>query len=82
MWITWKIARCKVFRKIKLGENLLDLNKEIKGQDNVTALIPYGAKLGNDTDERLTIAAVNGGIDYVFNQDAVDAYGWMFATKT
>lgn len=69
-------------QEIKLGENLLDLNKEIKGQDIVTALIPYGAKLGNDTDERLTIAAVNGGIDYVFNQEAVDAYGWIFATKT
>ena len=69
-------------QEIKLGENLLDLNKEIKGQDIVTALIPYGAKLGNDTDERLTIAAINGGIDYVFNQDAVDAYGWIFATKT
>lgn len=68
-------------QEIKLGENLLDLNKEIKGQDIVTALIPYGAKLGNDTDERLTIAAVNGGIDYVFNQEAVDAYGWIFDTK-
>lgn len=69
-------------QEIKLGENLLDLNKEIKGQDIVTALIPYGAKLGNDTDERLTISDVNGGIDYVFNQEAVDAYGWIFATKT
>ena len=69
-------------QEIKLGENLLDLNKEIKGQDIVTALIPYGAKLGNDTDERFTIAAVNGGIDYVFDQAAVDAYGWIFATKT
>lgn len=68
-------------QEIKLGENLLDLNKEIKGQDIVTALIPYGAKLGNDTDERLTIAAVNGGIDYVFNQEAVDTYGWIFTTK-
>ena len=69
-------------QEIKLGENLLDLNKEIKGQDIVTALIPYGAKLGNDTDERLTIAAVNGGIDYVFDQAAVDAYGWIFTTKS
>ena len=69
-------------QEIKLGENLLDLNKEIKGQDIVTALIPYGAKLGNDTDERLTIAAANGGIDYVFDQAAVDAYGWIFTTKS
>ena len=69
-------------QEIKLGENLLDLNKEIKGQDIVTALIPYGAKLGNETDERLTIAAANGGIDYVFDQAAVDAYGWIFDTAT
>ncbi len=69
-------------QEIKLGENLLDLNKEIKGQDIVTALIPYGAKLGNDTDERLTIASVNDGVDYVYDQAAVDAYGWIFATKT
>ena len=69
-------------QEIKLGENLLDLNKEIKGQDIVTALIPYGAKLGNDTDERLTISDVNGGVDYVYDQAAVDAYGWIFDTKT
>jgi hypothetical protein len=69
-------------QEIKLGENLLDLKKEIKGQDIVTALIPYGAKLGNDTDERLTISAVNGGVDYVYDQAAVDAYGWIFDTKT
>lgn len=69
-------------QEIKLGENLLDLNKEIKGQDIVTALIPYGAKLGNDTDERLTISDVNSGVDYVYDQAAVDAYGWIFATKT
>lgn len=69
-------------QEIKLGENLLDLNKEIKGQDIVTALIPYGAKLGNDTDERLTISDVNGGNDYVYDQAAVDAYGWIFDTKT
>lgn len=77
-----KDSTMQSLQEIKLGENLLDLNKEIKGQDIVTALIPYGAKLGNDTDERLTIAAVNGGVDYVFDQSAVDAYGWIFATKT
>jgi len=69
-------------QEIKLGENLLDLKKEIKGQDIVTALIPYGAKLGNDTDERLTISDVNSGVDYVYDQAAVDAYGWIFDTKT
>lgn len=73
-------------QEIKLGKNILDLSKGSKGEDIITALIPYGAKLkdenGKDTDERLTISAVNGGVDYVFDQEAVDAYGWIFGTET
>lgn len=73
-------------QEIKLGENLLDLTKRIKGQNIITALIPYGAKLkdaeGKDIDERLDIKSVNNDIDYVFNQDAVDLYGWIFDTNT
>lgn len=73
-------------QEITLGENLLDLTKNIKGQDIITALIPYGTRLddaaGNQTDNRLTIADVNGGVDYVHNQEAVDLYGWIFGTST
>lgn len=73
-------------QEIKLGENLLDLQKDIKGESIVTALIPYGAKLedaeGNEIDERVTIEPANDGVDYVYNQDAVDAYGWVFDTVT
>ncbi len=69
---------------IKFGENLLDLKKIRKGEEIATALIPLGAKLKNeeeqDTDQRLTIEAVNGGADYIYNQDAVDQYGWIFAS--
>lgn len=71
---------------IEIGSNLLDVVKDTRGDEIVTALIPLGSKLkdadGNDTDIRLTIADVNGGLDYVFNQSAVDAYGWIFATET
>lgn len=73
-------------QEIKLGKNILDLSKGSKGEDIITALIPYGAKLkdetGKDTDERLTISSVNGGVDYVFDQEAVDQYGWIFGTET
>lgn len=73
-------------QEITLGENLLDLTKNIKGQDIITAMIPYGTRLddaeGNQTDNRLTIESVNGGVDYVFNQEAVDIYGWIFGTAT
>jgi hypothetical protein len=71
---------------VEFGENLLDLKKIRKGEDIATALIPLGAKLKDeedkDTDLRLTVAGVNGGLDYVFDQTAVDQYGWIFQTVT
>lgn len=69
-------------QEIKLGENLLDLQKHINGENVITALIPFGAKLldidGNPTEERLSIKSVNGGVDYVYDQVAVNVNGWIF----
>ncbi len=69
---------------IEFGTNLIDLKKIRKSDDVATALIPLGAKLkddeGQDTDDRLTIEAVNGGIDYIYSHEAVDQYGWVFAS--
>lgn len=71
-------------QKIELGKNLLDLSQIAKGEDIATAVIPLGAKLtdenGNQTDLRLTIESINDGKDYVYNQEAVDIYGWIFKT--
>ncbi|MED0689962.1 phage tail spike protein [Bacillus licheniformis] len=73
-------------QEIELGSNLLDLTRRIKGENIITALIPYGTKLedeeGNETDDRLTIEEVNNGVDYVYDQEAVDLYGWIFGTET
>lgn len=69
---------------IEFAKNLLNMKRIRKGESIVTALIPLGAKLtdeqGQETNERLTIKSVNGGLDYIFDQDAVDEYGWIFAT--
>lgn len=67
---------------IEFGKNLIDINKITKGEDIATAIIPLGAKLSQDSDERLTIREVNDGLDYVFNQEAVNEYGWIFKTAT
>lgn len=68
-------------QKIKFGENLLDLEEVIKGQDVATVIIPLGCKLtdeeGNETSERLTIKEVNNGLDYICNEEAVEKYGWI-----
>lgn len=67
---------------VEFGKNLLDLKHIRKGEDIATALIPLGSKLkdeeGQDTDQRLTI----GDPDYIYDQEAVDQYGWIFATAT
>lgn len=73
-------------QRITFGENLLDYARTRDGSEIATALIPLGARQtdaeGNQTDQRLTIAEVNGGKDYVFDQAAVEHYGWIFATQT
>lgn len=75
---------------ITFGSNLIDYSRKVRGEDLATALIPLGAKLteedaeGNETesDDRLTIASVNDGKDYIYDEDAVASYGWIFATET
>lgn len=69
---------------VEFAKNLLDFEEVVKGQDIVTAIIPLGAKLtdegGNETEERITIAGINDGIDYVYSPEAVEKYGFIFET--
>ena len=71
-------------QKITFGKNLLDLKRSRKGEDIATAIIPLGAKLkdaeGNDTDQRLTIASVNGGVDFLVDAAATNELGTIFRT--
>lgn len=64
---------------IEFGKNLLDLKRTHKGGDIATVIIPLGAKLkdeeGKDTGQRLTIATVNGGADFVQDDTGVAQYG-------
>lgn len=71
---------------IEFGRNLLDFSQTLDAQDIATAIIPLGAKLEESTiealDERLTIKSVNNDCDFIFNQAAVDTFGWVFKTVT
>lgn len=64
-------------QKIEFGKNLLDLKRETNGEDIATAIIPLGAK-EEGSERRLNITSVNNGVDYVYNQEAVDNYGWIY----
>lgn len=63
---------------IRFGENLLDLNQHIKGESIKTVIIPRGAE-NEETGERLSIASVNNGLDYIKDDDLVAVYGWIEA---
>lgn len=70
---------------IEFGSNLLNFTHDMVASDIVTAVIPLGARLEDVTeveglDAYLTIKDVNGGVDYVYSQEAVKSYGWIFKT--
>ena len=71
-------------QKITFGKNLLDLKRSRKGEEIATVIIPLGAKVkdeeGKDTDKRLTIESVNGGVDFVQDSDAIAQYGTIVKT--
>lgn len=76
---------------IRFGKNLLDFSKNMDASDLVTCVIPLGAKLDEEdqdpsleaiSDQRITIASVNGGIDYVTDDNAVREYGKIYKTVT
>ena len=76
---------------IRFGKNLLDFSKNMDASDLVTCVIPLGAKLDEKdqdpsleaiSDQRITIASVNGGVDYVTDDNAVREYGKIYKTVT
>lgn len=67
---------------IRFGENMTDLFIETDSADTFSVLVPVGADVeyvdeyGNTQRERLTIADVNQGVDYLVNDTAVAIYGY------
>lgn len=63
---------------IEFGKNLKDYAKKANAAAVATAVVPLGVQAEDGT--RLTIAAVNGGVDYIYDADAVAERGWIFKT--
>lgn len=59
---------------IDFGENLLDLKRSTGNNELATRIIPYGAK-NEETGELVTIESVNGGLDYIQDDEAVALRG-------
>lgn len=58
---------------IRFGENLLDLKKYVKADNIITAIIPIGKN-----NVTIKNAAGHNGTDYIYDQNAVNIYGWIF----
>lgn len=71
---------------IRLSTNILDYSLENFGSEVYTAIIPLGARKEADAsqkEERVTIESVTSdGRNYVYDEEAVQDYGYIFTTKT
>ncbi len=72
---------------IVFGENMLDYQVECDTTSIYTKLVPLGADKSDGTQEskvgnRVTIAEVNGGNDYLINEKAATVYGLIETTNT
>lgn len=67
---------------IEFGSNLKNYTKTVKADEIATAIIPLGKAIDDGDSEtedpKLTIAGVNGGKDYVYSEEGVALYGWIF----
>lgn len=64
---------------VRYGENILDITKYIKADDIKTCIIPLGAT-NSATGKAITIESVNNGVDYLYDQSAVDTFGKIYGT--
>lgn len=72
---------------IRVGHNMREASREVKPDQLITRLYPRGCKLstvevdesGNEreveTEERLSIAEANGGVEYIDDDEAIKIYG-------
>ena len=63
-------------QKIEFGENLLDFARDGANTDMATAVVPYGA-VDEETGQRLTIESVNGGQDYLVDEESRALFGFI-----
>lgn len=67
--------------EIRLAKNLLTIEQEKDPTQVVPRIIPLGAKI-EDSDERITIASVNDGVDYIDDVEAIETFGLVAKSVT
>ncbi|WP_414150304.1 phage tail spike protein [Acetobacterium carbinolicum] len=60
---------------IRFARNLLNYQSNESANGLITALIPVGKTIDGI---KVNIESVNDGSDYIYNEEAVNLYGWIF----
>ena len=60
--------------EIVLSKNLVTIEQERDPSEIITRLIPLGSKL-EDSDERLTVASINNGVNYIDDDEGISEFG-------
>ncbi len=90
-WLTIQEYGKYCEQPIQFGENLMDYSETMTADDVITALIPLGAAIEQETDENTSeferleknvdITSVNDGKDYIYSKEAVENFGWVWRTE-
>ena len=90
-WLTIQEYGKYCEQPIQFGENLMDYSETMAADDVITALIPLGAAIEQETDENASeferleknvdITSVNDGKDYIYSKEAVENFGWVWRTE-
>lgn len=90
-WLTIQEYGKYCEQPIQFGENLMDYSETMTADDVITALIPLGAAIEQETNENASeferleknvdITSVNDGKDYIYSKEAVENFGWVWRTE-
>jgi hypothetical protein len=90
-WLTIQEYGKYCEQPIQFGENLMNYSETMTADDVITALIPLGAAIEQETDENASeferleknvdITSVNDGKDYIYSKEAVENFGWVWRTE-
>lgn len=81
--------KLRSLQRVEFGKNITDVKITKDHTERVTALIPLGARKttqdenGNEiqSEERVDIASVNNGLNYVYDEKEVENIGWIWTTE-
>lgn len=88
-WITIEEYGKYCEQPIQFGSNLLDYSETMTADDVATAVIPLGATIEKESngesefdslEKNVDITSINDGKDYIYSEEAVKNFGWVFRT--